>query len=113
MIPVASLNDCACIVKLDPLAASICDFGSYVKAVTCFLCSVLLADPIIDVVSVAAYNVEMKPSPIAASLKFRHGSTSDSAQEATKAMPGPADYAAVNQNLCSCNTVKGYSMGRR
>ncbi|KAL3149168.1 hypothetical protein ABBQ32_002001 [Trebouxia sp. C0010 RCD-2024] len=59
----------------------------------------------------AAYNLEMKPSPIAASLKFRHCSTSEKA--ATEAMPGPADYTAVSKDLCGCKTVRGYTMGQR
>ncbi|DBA77331.1 TPA: Outer dense fiber protein 3 [Trebouxia sp. C0005] len=59
----------------------------------------------------AAYNLELKPSPVAASLKFRH--TSNAAQEAAEAMPGPADYRITGRNLCACNNVKGYTMGSR
>ena len=53
----------------------------------------------------------MKPSPVAASLKFRHNN--EAAQEAAKAMPGPADYAAFNTDLCGCKTLRGYTMGQR
>ncbi|KAL0035284.1 hypothetical protein WJX79_010172 [Trebouxia sp. C0005] len=59
----------------------------------------------------SAYNLELKPSPVAASLKFRH--TSNAAQEAAEAMPGPADYRITGRNLCACNNVKGYTMGSR
>ncbi|KAL0055226.1 hypothetical protein WJX82_009017 [Trebouxia sp. C0006] len=59
----------------------------------------------------AAYNLELKPSPVAASLKFRH--MSNAAQEAAEAMPGPADYCITGRNLCACNNVKGYTMGSR
>ena len=62
-------------------------------------------------VPAVAYNLVMKPSPIAASLKFRH--SSNSAQEAAEAMPGPADYTACNKDLCGCKTVRGYTMGQR
>jgi len=59
----------------------------------------------------AAYNLELKPSAVAASLKFRH--MSNAAQEAAEAMPGPADYRITGRNLCACNNVKGYTMGSR
>ena len=62
-------------------------------------------------ISAAAYNPDMKPSLVAASLKFRHNNKA--AQEAAEAMPGPADYTAFNTDLCGCKTVRGYTMGQR
>ena len=76
------------------------------------VCMGMLDDSMLNVACLAvAYNLEVKPSPIAASLKFRH--SSKSAQEAAEAMPGPADYNAISRDICGCNTVKGYTMGQR
>lgn len=62
-------------------------------------------------VPAVAYNLDMKPSLVAASLKFRHNSKA--AQEAAKEMPGSADYTALNRDLCGCKTIRGYTMGQR
>lgn len=55
----------------------------------------------------AAYDVELRGSSKAASMKFRHGSN------AAEATPGPSDYKTQDGKLCACQTVKGYTMGQR
>lgn len=55
----------------------------------------------------AAYDVELKGSPKAASMKFRHSSN------AAEPTPGPPDYSRRDCKLCACSTAKGYTMGQR
>ena len=65
----------------------------------------------IDHVFHEAYNTELRPSAIAASLKFRHAS--NVLRDEAKSMPGPADYSITDRQLCACKNVKGYTMGQR